>query len=67
MSIEENVFPGRVERRGGRGGVLDIMRGRRGVTIDPGVRTMPGREHVGFSSTREILLAPSAKRREVSS
>ena len=37
------------------------MHGRSRMTIDPRIPA----EHVGFSPTRQILLAPSAKRREV--
>ena len=53
--------------RGGRGGVLDLMHGRSHMTIDPRTPTYAGTEHVGFgfSPTRQTLLAPSAKRREV--
>ena len=40
------------------------MLGRSRMTIDARTSTMP--EHVGFSPTRQTLLAPSAKRREVS-
>ena len=53
---------------GGGGGVLDrrdvldLMHSRSPMTIDPLTPTMPGRrEHVGFSPTRQALLAPSAK------
>ena len=42
-----------------------VMHGRGGMTIDPRILTMPGRQPVGFSRTRDTLLAPSAKRREV--
>ena len=46
--------------------VLDLMHGRSRttMTIDPRIRD--GTEHVGFSPTRQTLLAQSAKRREVS-
>ena len=44
---------------------LDIMHGRSRMTIDPLHPYNAGTEHVGFSSTRQTLLAPSAKRCEV--
>ena len=45
------------------GGGLIILHGRSRMTIDS---CIPARtEHVGFSPTRQISLAPSAKRREV--
>ena len=40
-----------------------MMHGRSRKTIYPRIPIMP--EHVGFSPTRQTLLAPSAKRREV--
>ena len=33
---------------GGGGGVLDIIHGRSRMTIDPSIRTMPGRSMSGF-------------------
>ena len=42
-----------------------FMHGRSRMTIDPRIFTNAGREHVGFSPTKQTLLAPSAKRREV--
>ena len=39
--------------------------GRSRRTVDPRIPTMPGRSTSGFSPTRQILLAPSAYRREV--
>ena len=42
------------------------MHGRSRVAIDPRIPTIyAGTEHVGFSATRQTMLAPSAKRREV--
>ena len=42
------------------------MHGRSRMTIDPRIPLFnAGTEHVGFSQTRQALLAPSAKRREV--
>ena len=56
--------------RGGvldRRDVLDRMHGRSRMTVDPRIPTNTGAEHVGFSPTRQTLLvAPSAKRRDVS-
>ena len=43
---------------------LIIIHGRSRMTIDPRIY-YAGTEHVGFSPTRQKLLAPSAKRREV--
>ena len=40
-----------------------FVNGRSRITKDPRIAT--GTEHVGFSPTRQTLLAPSAKRREV--
>ena len=51
-----------------KGGVYSIlMHGRTGITIAirPSHPYNAGTEHVGFSPTRQALLAPSAKRREV--
>ena len=44
-----------------------FMHGRSRMTIGyrPSHPYYAGREHVGFSSTRYTLFAPSAKRREV--
>ena len=53
---------GKGGREGVREGVLDIMHGRSGMTIDPRIPYNAGTEHVGFSRTRQTLLAPSAKR-----
>ena len=41
------------------------MHGRSRMTIDPRVPTLPRTEHVGFSPTRQALLAPTAKLRDV--
>ena len=58
-----DMKPNRVDRRY----LLDLMHGRSRMTIDPRIPSVPGRSmYVGFSPTRQILLAPSAKRREVS-
>ena len=46
-------------------GVLDIIHGRSRMHINPRLPTMPGRSTWGFSPTRQTLLAPSAKRRQV--
>ena len=48
--------------------VLDLMHDRSRMTIDrrPPQPYNAGTEHVGFSQTRQIKLAPRAKRREVS-
>ena len=46
--------------------VLDIMHGRSRMTIVPSHPYNAGTEHVGVSPTRQTLLAPSAKHREVS-
>ena len=47
--------------------VLDVMHGRSRTTIDRSSHPYnAGTEHVGYSSTRQTLLTPSAKRREVS-
>ena len=35
------------------------------MTIDPRIPTGVGTEHVGFSPTRQIVLAPTGLRREV--
>ena len=40
-----------------RGGCTHIMHGRSVDTVDPRIRTN-GKEHVGFASTRQTLLAP---------
>ena len=49
----------------GRWGVLIIMHGRSGTTIDPRIPTaVPGRSTSGFHRPGKALLAPSAKRRE---
>ena len=47
------------------GGLLDTIHGRSRMTMDPRIPTLPRKEHVRFSPTRQTLLAPSAKRREV--
>ena len=55
-----------VERKqGGAGGVFIIMHSRGRMTMDPRIPTRPGWSTLGLSSTWRILLAPSAKRREV--
>ena len=48
--------------------VLDLMHGRGRMTINrkPSRPYNAGTEHARFSPTRQPLLAPSAKRREVS-
>ena len=57
---------GRLVSRGGGGGRGEggctqfVHEGSR-MTIDPRIPTMPGTKHVGFSPTRQTLLAPSAK------
>ena len=51
------------DRRGG--GVLDIIHGRSGVTIDLRIPTLPGRSMSGFRRPGRTFLAPSANRREV--
>ena len=48
------MFGELVEGGGGWGGVLNIIRSRSRMTIDPRIATMPGR-------TRQILRAPSGK------
>ena len=53
-----------LQLRGG-GWSTDVMHGHIRMTIDIRIPTMPGTEHVGFSPTRQTLLALSAKRREV--
>ena len=35
--------------------VLDLMHDRSRMTIDPRIPAMPGRKHVGFSSTRQTF------------
>ena len=54
-------------QRGGRGRGAHFMHGRSGMTIwyRPSHPYNVGTEHVGFPPTRQALLAPSAKRREV--
>ena len=48
-----------------RGGT-QFVHGRSRMTVDPRIPTIyAATEHVGFSPTRQTLLAPSAKRREV--
>ena len=39
-----------------------MMHRRSRLAIDPRIPTVPPTEHVGFSPTRQALLAPSAKR-----
>ena len=46
-------------------GCTHVMRGRGRIAIDPRIPILPGPERVGDSPTRQTLLAPSAKRREV--
>ena len=46
--------------------MLNIINGRSRMTIDPRIPNDARTEHVVFSPTRKTLLAPSAKRREVS-
>ena len=57
----------RVHGRGGGGGGTHLMHSRVVLikTIDPRTPAMPGTEHVGFSTTRQISLARSAERRGV--
>ena len=52
-----------VSRRGVWG---EIVHARGRVTIDPRIPCYAGPDHVGLSPTRPTLLAPRAKRREVS-
>ena len=47
------------------GGVLIVMHGRSLKTVDPRTPTMPGRRTSNISPTRQTLLAPSAKLREI--
>ena len=47
------------------GGVHIVMYGRSGMTIDPRIPYNARTQHVGFSPTRQTLLAQSAKRRGV--
>ena len=49
----------------GAGGVLGIMHGRSRMNIDPRISLLCRDGHVGFSSTRQTLFAPSVKRREM--
>ena len=49
----------------GSGGDAGVMHGRSRTSIRPSHPYNAGMEHVGFSRTRQILLVPSAKRREV--
>ena len=57
---------GRVIERHPRGrGCTHSMHSCGRKTIDPRIPTMPGRSTSGVSPTRQTLLAPSAKRREV--
>ena len=58
----------RVVAGGGEGGVYSIFmhsRSRMPIAIRPSRPCYAGTEHVGFSPTRQTLLAPSAKHREV--
>ena len=50
---------------GGGGGSILFMNNRSRMTMRPSHPYNAGTEHVGFSPTRQILRAPSAKRREV--
>ena len=52
-------------KEGGGGGYSVFMNGYSRMTTDPRTPTNAGTEYVGFSPTRQTLLAPSAKRREV--
>ena len=47
------------------GGCTRVVHGRSRMTIDPRILTNAGTEQVGFSPTRQTLVAPSAKHREV--
>ena len=49
---------------GGRGCTHVVHAGSR-MTIDPRIPYNDGTEHIGFSTTGQTLLAPSAKRRAV--
>ena len=72
---EERLRPAksyRIFRRGqgararGRGGGTQFVHGRVRMTIDrPSHPCYAGTEHIGFSPTRQTLLAPREKRREV--
>ena len=46
-------------------GYTQFVHGRSRMTIRPSHPYYAGTEHVGFSPTRQTLLAPRAKRREV--
>ena len=50
---------------GGGRACTQFVHGRSRMTINPEHPYYAGTEHVGFSPTRQTLLAPSAKRREV--
>ena len=51
--------------QGGGGGGIQLVHDRSRMTIDPLHPYYAGTEHVGPSPTRQTLLAPRAKRREV--
>ena len=53
--------------RGAGGGCTNFMHGRSGMTIatSPSHSHNAATEHIGFSPTRQTLLAPKAKRREM--
>ena len=60
LSYIWTVLPGkRIDSGKGREGkgVLIVMHGRGCMTIDPRIPTNAGTEHVGFSPTRQTLLA----------
>ena len=51
---------------GGGGGCTRCVHGRSRMAVDPRIPTIyAGTEHVAFPPTRQTLLAPRAKRREV--
>ena len=56
---------GRIDTKATGEGCPQFVHGRSRMTRDPSIPTMPGREHVGFSPTRQTMLAPSEKRREM--
>ena len=55
----------RSRRAEGGGGCTQFVHGRSRMAIRPSHPYYAGTEHVGFSPTRQTLLAPSAKRRAV--
>ena len=61
---EEREGEGR--RGGGKGGLLNIMHGHSRMIHRPSHLYNAGTKYVGFSPAKQTLLAPSARRREVS-